>query len=149
MPQVCYHPQLGPIQTCDTCLVEVNGQLVRACGTTVSEGMQIVTKSMKSESARREAFDLILGNDLLYCSRRCRKMVETRSCAIRRRTSKDGARAGRSPLIERAAAPKAQECYGRSSKKEASRHAAPDRAGARPYLRHFAITPSSRRRRLD
>ena len=32
IPQVCYHPQLGPIQTCDTCLVEVNGQLVRACG---------------------------------------------------------------------------------------------------------------------
>jgi hypothetical protein len=29
-------------------------------------------------------------------------------------------------LMERAAAPKAQECYGRSSKKEASRHAAPD-----------------------
>jgi hypothetical protein len=28
--------------------------------------------------------------------------------------------------MERAAAPKAQECYGRSSKKEASRHAAPD-----------------------
>jgi formate dehydrogenase major subunit len=56
IPQVCYHPQLGPIQTCDTCLVEVNGQLVRACGTAVSEGMQVVTKSMKSESARREAF---------------------------------------------------------------------------------------------
>jgi len=52
IPQVCYHPQLGPIQTCDTCLVEVNGQLVRACGTAVSEGMQVVTKSMKSESAR-------------------------------------------------------------------------------------------------
>jgi formate dehydrogenase major subunit len=42
LPQVCYHPQLGPIQTCDTCLVEVNGQLARACGTTVSAGMQIV-----------------------------------------------------------------------------------------------------------
>src|SRR5882762_9619574 len=26
LPQVCYHPQLGPIQTCDTCLVEINGQ---------------------------------------------------------------------------------------------------------------------------
>jgi len=36
LAQVCYHPQLGPIQTCDTCLVEINGQLVRACATTVS-----------------------------------------------------------------------------------------------------------------
>ena len=30
--QVCYHPQLGPIQTCDTCMVEVDGKLARACG---------------------------------------------------------------------------------------------------------------------
>jgi len=68
LPQVCYHPQLGPIQTCDTCLVEVNGQLARACGTTVSAGMRIVTGSAKAESARREAFDRILGNHLLYCT---------------------------------------------------------------------------------
>src|ERR1700730_10132410 len=68
IPQVCYHPQLGPIQTCDTCLVEINGQLGRACGTTVSTGMQIVTGSAIAESARREAFDRILGNHLLYCT---------------------------------------------------------------------------------
>jgi len=68
IPQVCYHPQLGSIQTCDTCLVEVNGQLARACGTTVSAGMQIVTGSARVESARREAFDRILGNHLLYCT---------------------------------------------------------------------------------
>ena len=36
VPHVCYHAQLGQIQTCDTCLVEVNGQLVRACATPVS-----------------------------------------------------------------------------------------------------------------
>src|SRR6266849_4609991 len=36
IPQVCYHPQLGPIQTCDTCMVEADGNLVRACATTVS-----------------------------------------------------------------------------------------------------------------
>ncbi len=68
IPQVCYHPQLGPIQTCDTCLVEIDGQLARACGTSVSAGMQIVTGSAKTESARREAFDRILGNHLLYCT---------------------------------------------------------------------------------
>ena len=26
LAQVCYHPQLGPIQTCDTCMVEVEGR---------------------------------------------------------------------------------------------------------------------------
>jgi formate dehydrogenase major subunit len=39
VPHVCYHPQLGPVQTCDTCLVEVNGRLVRACGTVVADGI--------------------------------------------------------------------------------------------------------------
>jgi formate dehydrogenase major subunit len=32
LPQVCYHPHLGPIQTCDTCMVEIDGKLMRACG---------------------------------------------------------------------------------------------------------------------
>src|ERR1700683_2162013 len=35
VPQVCYHHQLGPIQTCDTCMVEADGKLVRSCGTLV------------------------------------------------------------------------------------------------------------------
>src|SRR5882762_7493116 len=66
--QVCYHPQLGPIQTCDTCLVEINGQLVRACATSVSAGMQVLTNSKKAGAAQREAFDRILSNHVLYCT---------------------------------------------------------------------------------
>ena len=66
--QVCYHPQLGPIQTCDTCMVETNGQLVRACATGVSAGMEISTKSEKAGAAQREAFDRILTNHVLYCT---------------------------------------------------------------------------------
>jgi hypothetical protein len=62
LPQVCYHPQLGPIQTCDTCLVEINGTLARACGTTVSAGMDVATESVRAKAAQREAFDRILGN---------------------------------------------------------------------------------------
>jgi len=68
LSQVCYHPQLGPIQTCDTCLVEINGQLVRACATTVSDGMSVSTVSSKAHAARREAFDRILSNHMLYCT---------------------------------------------------------------------------------
>ena len=68
LPQVCYHPQLGPIQTCDTCLVEINGTLARACGTTVSAGMDVATESVRAKVAQREAFDRILGNHLLYCT---------------------------------------------------------------------------------
>jgi len=68
VPHVCYHDQLGTIQTCDTCMVEVNGQLVRACATTVTEGMKVESKSMRADTAQREAFDRILANHLLYCT---------------------------------------------------------------------------------
>jgi len=66
--QVCYHPQLGPIQTCDTCMVETNGRLTRACATTVSAAMEIFTKSEKAAAAQREAFSRILTNHVLYCT---------------------------------------------------------------------------------
>ena len=68
LPQVCYHPQLGPIETCDTCMVDADGKLVRACATVARDGMQVVTQSAQARSAQREAFDRILGNHMLYCT---------------------------------------------------------------------------------
>ena len=68
VPQVCYHPQMGPIQTCDTCMVEVDGKLVRSCATPASDGTRISTKSARADAAQREAFDRILSNHLLYCT---------------------------------------------------------------------------------
>lgn len=68
VPHVCYHHQLGSIQTCDTCLVESNGQLVRACATPVAAGMKIESKSARADAAQREAFDRILSNHMLYCT---------------------------------------------------------------------------------
>jgi formate dehydrogenase major subunit len=68
LSQVCYHPQLGPIQTCDTCIVDVNGELVRACATVVEQGMRVVTAGTAAQAARIEAFDRILRNHELYCT---------------------------------------------------------------------------------
>jgi formate dehydrogenase major subunit len=68
LPQVCYHPQLGPIETCDTCIVQVDGKIARACGTKVSAGMTVLTNSAVAHSAQCEAFDRILANHLLYCT---------------------------------------------------------------------------------
>ncbi len=69
VPHICYHSALmGPIQTCDTCMVEVDGALVRACGTKVAAGMKAVTQSKRAKDARSEAFDVILGNHMLYCT---------------------------------------------------------------------------------
>src|SRR5580658_1752967 len=68
LPQVCYHPQLGPIQTCDTCMVEADGKLVRACATVAVDGMRVETQSPHAAAAQREAMDRILGNHMLYCT---------------------------------------------------------------------------------
>jgi formate dehydrogenase major subunit len=41
VPHVCYHPQLGPVLTCDTCMVGVNdGRLARACATPITDGIR-------------------------------------------------------------------------------------------------------------
>lgn len=68
VPQVCYLPQMGPIQSCDTCMVQVNGALVRACATPVTAGMQVFTEGEAVDVAQREAFDRILQNHMLYCT---------------------------------------------------------------------------------
>jgi formate dehydrogenase major subunit len=68
LPQVCYHTQLGPIQTCDTCIVEVNGELVRSCAALVASGMRVSTSRPEAQAARTEAFDRILTNHELYCT---------------------------------------------------------------------------------
>ncbi|MDW5266350.1 MULTISPECIES: formate dehydrogenase subunit alpha [Acidobacteriaceae] len=68
VPQVCYLPQMGPIETCDTCMVKVNGELVRACGTRAVAGMVVETAGEAVDIAQREAFDRILQNHMLYCT---------------------------------------------------------------------------------
>ncbi|MFC3884481.1 formate dehydrogenase subunit alpha [Bacillus songklensis] len=68
IPDICYHPQLGAIQTCDTCLVEVDGELVRACATQPSPGMNIITNSDVVKEAQLESMSRILENHELYCT---------------------------------------------------------------------------------
>ena len=68
IPHVCYHPQMGPIQTCDTCMVEVDGYLVRACATRAAAGQTVATESKRAQAAQKEAFDRLLGNHMLYCT---------------------------------------------------------------------------------
>ena len=68
IPIICYHPNLGAIQSCDTCMVEVNGELKRACATQVEPGMQIETVSDLAKRAQLEAMQRILENHELYCT---------------------------------------------------------------------------------
>jgi len=67
-PQICYLPEVDPIETCDTCIVEVDGQLLRACSTKAVAGMNISLASSGAKAAQTEAMDRILENHLLYCT---------------------------------------------------------------------------------
>lgn len=67
-PHICYSEITGPIQTCDTCMVEINGELMRACSTTFQNGMDIKTSSALAKAAQTEAMDRILENHMLYCT---------------------------------------------------------------------------------
>ncbi len=67
-PQICYVPEVDPIQTCDTCIVEVDGKLTRSCSTVVTEGMNIERNSTRAKEAQTEAMDRLLENHLLYCT---------------------------------------------------------------------------------
>ncbi|HET7371359.1 MAG TPA: molybdopterin-dependent oxidoreductase, partial [Gammaproteobacteria bacterium] len=68
IPHVCYLKTLGPIQTCDTCWVEVNGELKRSCALTAADGMQIVSNSNRAKGAREEGMDRVLTKHELYCT---------------------------------------------------------------------------------
>ncbi|WP_210365200.1 formate dehydrogenase subunit alpha [Bacillus sp. REN3] len=68
VPSVCYHPSLGAIETCDTCIIEVNGELVRACSTKMKEGDAIDTVAPEVKKAQTMAMDKILYNHELYCT---------------------------------------------------------------------------------
>ncbi len=67
-PQICYMPEVDPIETCDTCIVEVDGQLVRSCSTVAVAGMDVQLASSRAKEAQTEAMDRILENHLLYCT---------------------------------------------------------------------------------
>ncbi|MCP2034224.1 formate dehydrogenase major subunit [Planomicrobium sp. HSC-17F08] len=67
-PQICYLPEVDPIETCDTCIAEVDGQLVRTCSTKAASGMDVRLASARAKEAQTEAMDRILENHMLYCT---------------------------------------------------------------------------------
>lgn len=68
IPSICHHPQLGGLQTCDTCIIDVDGQLRRACVTEAQPGMQVQTQTDRVKEAQLEAMSRILKNHELYCT---------------------------------------------------------------------------------
>ena len=68
VPHICYNEALGPLQSCDTCLVEVDGKIKRACSTQPAEGSIIQTSSTRLNDLRFEATQKILRNHDMYCT---------------------------------------------------------------------------------
>lgn len=68
IPQVCYLKPMGAIGSCDTCMVEVNGELARSCEARVAPGQVVFTRSDRADVAQRDAFDRILHHHDLYCT---------------------------------------------------------------------------------
>ena len=54
VPSICYNESMGPIQTCDTCMVEIDGKIERACSTVVNRPMTVNTQNndVKAKSFR-------------------------------------------------------------------------------------------------
>ncbi len=68
LPHICYDSFLGPIETCDTCWVEVDGQLRRGCALSIEDGLNISLETDKAREARREGVDRVVARHELYCS---------------------------------------------------------------------------------
>lgn len=67
-PQICHVPETDPIQTCDTCIVEADGKLKRACSLRAEDGMTVSLSGERVKAAQKEAMDRLLENHLLYCT---------------------------------------------------------------------------------
>jgi formate dehydrogenase major subunit len=68
VPSLCYHPKLGPLETCDTCLVIADGKVVRSCATRLSEGMRVDASSPTVRAARKSSLDRVVENHEFACT---------------------------------------------------------------------------------
>ena len=79
IPTLCYLEKCGPLNTCQVCLVKVNGKLVPSCGTKVAPGMAVESETEEVHEARRTALELLfsdhVGDCLSPCHRLCPLML--------------------------------------------------------------------------
>jgi len=73
IPTLCYDRELRPECTCRVCAVQIVGKegFVMACGTQISEGMQIITNSEEVLAVRRTVLELILSDHYADCVAPC------------------------------------------------------------------------------
>ena len=62
IPHLCHHPDLKPAGVCRLCLVDVDGRMVTACNTPVTDGAAIRTDTAEVQQTRLGAVELLLVN---------------------------------------------------------------------------------------
>jgi len=79
IPTLCHLEKCGPLNTCQVCLVKLNGKLVPSCGTKVTPGMVVESETEEVHEARRTALELLfsdhVGDCLSPCHRLCPLML--------------------------------------------------------------------------
>ncbi|MCU4176020.1 NADH-dependent [FeFe] hydrogenase, group A6 [Carboxylicivirga sp. N1Y90] len=71
IPTLCYHEDLCVAGNCRVCMVEQVGsdRLIPSCAMPVSEGMEIMTNSLKVRSARKQVVELLVSEHRAECTR--------------------------------------------------------------------------------
>lgn len=71
IPTLCYHSDLCIAGNCRVCVVELKGSrtLVASCAMPVSEGMEILTSSLKVRKARKDIIELLLAEHAMNCTK--------------------------------------------------------------------------------
>jgi ferredoxin len=74
IPTLCYLEKCGPLNTCQVCLVKLNGRLVPSCGTKVTPGMVVESETTEVHEARRTALELLFSDHVGDCLSPCHRL---------------------------------------------------------------------------
>lgn len=90
IPALCFHPDLPAWAACGICVVKLEGspKMMRACATSVADGMKIITHDSELHQVRKTVIELILSthpNSCLTCPR-------NQNCELQRLAAEFGIR---------------------------------------------------------
>ena len=86
IPTLCYQEDLSIYGSCRICSVQIVGQptLSIACGTKVSEGMEVITNSARVMDTRKSIFELLIANHKFDCELNCLTCSKAFSCELKK-----------------------------------------------------------------
>src|SRR5512133_4042167 len=74
IPSLCYLEKCGPLNTCQVCLVKIDGKMVPSCGIKVHPGMVIESETGEVHEARRTALELLFSDHVGDCLAPCQRL---------------------------------------------------------------------------